>query len=76
MVCNICTMQHMHKLSEYLKATGETQQQLADRLGVHRSHLSKLMRGVAYPSRDLMAAIARETGGQVPISAWFPEAAE
>lgn len=67
----------MHKLSDYLAANHLTHEAMAARLGVSRAHFTKLTNGAAFPSRDLMVRIERETGGAVPILSWFPqEAAE
>lgn len=52
-------------LAAYLKQTGTTRQALAKRVGVHPSHISRIVRGKKVPSLPLAAAIANETN--IPI---------
>jgi len=61
----------MHKLAAYLAASESTHEEMAVRLGISRAHLTKLVNRRAYPSRALMQKIASETGGAVPVTAWF-----
>ncbi|EIT85956.1 helix-turn-helix domain-containing protein [Fictibacillus macauensis ZFHKF-1] len=48
------------KLKVIMKEKGVTQTELAKRLGIDRSHLSKVVNGTTSPSFALMARIADE----------------
>jgi len=76
MLVQIVHTSGMHKLAVHLEATGQTHAQFAERIGVSRAHFTKIANGTAWPSRKLMLRIAEATDGAVPVTAWFPEAAE
>lgn len=46
-------------------ATGVTQGELADKTGTTASHISRIERGQANPTLDLMVKLAAEVGGEV-----------
>ena len=73
LMCYICTLSVMNKLSQFKSDTGQTQEQLAKAFGVDRGHMSKLLNGKAYPSRKLMERINAETDGKVPVTSWFDD---
>ena len=52
-------------LAAFFKATGMTQEQLAKRLGISQSSMSKITRGITGPSLELALRIERAAG--VPI---------
>lgn len=64
----------MSTLSEYLTASGLTQESFGLRVGVSQETISKLCSGAARPSLKLAAAIERETNGTVPTISWVPDA--
>jgi transcriptional regulator with XRE-family HTH domain len=68
------TFDAMTKLSEAIRASGRTDEAVANAVGCSRSMLTKIKLGRAVPSLGLAVAIARETG--VPVEALLPEAAE
>lgn len=61
-------------LSDYLSQHGITQLAFAARLGVTSSTISRICRGETTPEAKLVAAIARETGGEVLPNDLFPTA--
>lgn len=62
-------------LKEYRTSLGLSQQGMADILGCQQSYVSLLETGAKEPSREFMRLIAEKTGGAVPVTVWFPEAA-
>lgn len=62
----------MNKLALYLKTTGTTQAELAGRVGVDQSTISRLVRG-KLPNMPLAAQIEEATNGEVGISDWMPD---
>lgn len=58
-------------LQEWKDATGKTDAQLADEIGIDRSYLVKLRNGTSTPSVDVLAAIRRATKGAVSGSEWL-----
>ena len=63
-------MSPMNTLSDYLQETGIRQSDFADQVGVGQAMISRLARGLAGPSLPLALAIARATGGAVPVECW------
>ena len=63
-------IRHMSQLSEYLTASGLTQEKFSRRVGVSQETISKLCTGAQGPSLRLAAAIERETQGAVPAISW------
>jgi transcriptional regulator with XRE-family HTH domain len=61
--------------ADFIRTSGLTRTQWADRLGISRSYLSDILNGNKMPSLVLATAIERETGGQVLATSWVPEAA-
>jgi hypothetical protein len=39
----------------------------------HRTHISKLRRGIAKPSYDFMVAVREASGGKVDLESWAPD---
>ena len=62
------------KLSDYAQATGTTATELAERLGVSVSTITRLIRDERRPSLDLAERIARHTNGQVQPSDFMRDA--
>jgi transcriptional regulator with XRE-family HTH domain len=61
--------------ADFIRTSGQTRTQWADRLGISRSYLSDILNGNKMPSLVLAAAIERETGGAVMAASWAPETA-
>lgn len=66
----------MSTLLTYLADAGIRQDDFAASVGVTQATISKLVRGVARPSLDLAFAIARVTGGRVPVQSWDSSGAD
>jgi transcriptional regulator with XRE-family HTH domain len=62
------------RLADYLSTHRITQSAFAGRVGVTTSTISRLCRGQTPPSKDLISAIVRETGGAVLPNDLFPDA--
>ena len=60
----------MTKLAEYLKQSGMRQRDLATKLKVKQTTVSKLSNGIAMPSLHLAIAIEDATGGAVTARSW------
>lgn len=58
------------KLSEWLKSRNMKQTELARKLGISSSMVSKLSRGKRVPSLELIQEIHRQTGGRVGLKDW------
>jgi transcriptional regulator with XRE-family HTH domain len=52
-------------IAAYLHATGQTQAELAEALGLAQGHMSRIIRRLQQPSLDLALRIARHT--RVPV---------
>lgn len=61
------------KLHEYLKSHNITQVSLANRLGIAREYLNRLINGKSLPSTYLAKKIEKETGGKVSFFDLFEE---
>jgi transcriptional regulator with XRE-family HTH domain len=61
--------------ADFIRRSGQTRTQWADRLGISRSYLSDILNGNKMPGLVLAAAIERETGGMVMAASWVPDAA-
>ncbi len=61
--------------ADFIRTSGQTRTQWADRLGISRSYLSDILNGNKMPGLVLAAQIERETGGAVMAASWVPEAA-
>lgn len=57
-------------LSTYLKSTGETQKQFAERIGVTQAFVSKLCGVDPKLSLETALTIEAATGGQIRIEMW------
>lgn len=57
-------------LSRWLDRTGKSRQELADELGIARSHVDRLCRGDRRPSLELALDIEKLTDGAVAASEW------
>lgn len=60
----------MRSLREWRRLNGITQDRLAAETGIPQTLLSKYERGRATPRVCNALAIARATGGEVPVEAW------
>jgi DNA-binding XRE family transcriptional regulator len=67
MTCNVAGMEN---LSHYAKETGLSQRELARRLGVDPSIVSRLLNGQMRPGLELAVRIQRLTDGRVVASSW------
>ena len=61
----MCKHVHMTTLSEYIAASGKSQAQIAEMLGISASYLSQIASGKRLPALDLAARIEAATGGAV-----------
>lgn len=57
-------------LAQYLANTGQSQQALADQLGVTQSHISRIVNGSAEPSLELALRIADLAN--IPVESLLP----
>jgi transcriptional regulator with XRE-family HTH domain len=57
-------------LRQFIRNSGLTQTQWAERFGVTSSYLSVLLQGGRKPSLQLAVRIERETDGAVPATSW------
>lgn len=55
---------------KYLELTHMTDAEAAKVFGRHRAHISKLRRGEAQPSYELMLVIRDRTDGAVTLDSW------
>lgn len=58
------------QLSDYMRKTGLSDQELAERIGISLSYAVKLRRGDKKPSLDIAYKIQTETGGSVTLKDW------
>ena len=67
----------VHPLDEWLAARRppRNREWLAERLGVHKSTLSRIISGQQWPGRDLVGAIARLTKGDITADDFMSERA-
>ena len=63
----------MTRLATYFRETGETQGDLAARVGTSASTICRIASGKIRPSLDLAFAIQRVTENAVPVASWEPE---
>lgn len=49
-------------LSQYMEATGEKQQDFADKIGISQPHLNQIISGNKRPSPEVAARIEKLTG--------------
>ena len=68
--CTLCNVAGMENLSHYAKETGLSQRELAKRLGVDPSIVSRLLNGQMRPGLELAVRIQRLTDGRVAASSW------
>lgn len=66
----MCNKPGMSIITEHRKRAGLTQSAFAERVGVSQSFLSEIEAGTKRPGLRVAIAIARETGGAVPVEAW------
>ena len=65
----------MENLIAYIAASGRSAAAFARDAELSRGYLSEIMSGAKTPGREAIAKIARASGGKVPPSAWFEDAA-
>ena len=66
---------HPHPLTAYLKDRKLSQEEFADKVGVHRSTIIRVVKRRGSFRRDLIDRIVRETGGAVQPGDFFAESA-
>ena len=59
---------------KWLSESGMDDQTAAKLFDLHSAHISKLRRGKAKPSYDVMVAVRAASGGKVSFDSWAPEA--
>lgn len=59
------------KLSDWLKSNGIRYSAFARQLGVNHVTVRRYIRGERTPRPDIVAAIHRETGGEVTAADWY-----
>lgn len=57
--------------ADFIRTSGLTRSQWADRLSISRSYLSDILNGNKRPSLELAVMIERETGGRVTAVSWI-----
>lgn len=57
-------------LRSYLKRTGQMQKEVAAAAGLLEDQVSRFLSGDRNPSLSSALAIAKATGGAVPVEAW------
>ena len=62
----------MKAFRAWVEATGWSQKELAEALGVSQAHVSRILAGRRVPSDRLKVRIAEKSGGAVPASDWLP----
>jgi transcriptional regulator with XRE-family HTH domain len=60
-------------LSEFIKTSGQSEQQFAKLTGMSHSQINRLRRGVSRPSMDSINAIFKASDGQVSPADWFDQ---
>lgn len=60
----------MGSFSEWHAASGKTQCDVANDLGISQAYLSRLLSGSAHPSLDLAALIQTYSNGKVHVGDW------
>lgn len=64
-------MDPIERLKSWLKAASISQAEMARRCDYDRHNFNHLLkRRIGKPPLDLAVAIARETGGAIPVDAW------
>ncbi len=66
-----CNAPCMKNLADYVKDNRMSQRELARRLNVDPSIVSRLLNGQMRPSLDLAVRIERLTGGRIVASSWM-----
>ena len=66
---NDCAM----TFQQWLYRCGMNDSAAAELLDRNRAHISKLRRGKANPSYDLMVAVRDASGGKVSLDSWAPK---
>jgi transcriptional regulator with XRE-family HTH domain len=56
-------------LADYIARSGDTQERLAERLGISQAHISRLVKGEHLPRVSLAIKIARHTG--IPLESFL-----
>ena len=59
-------------LAQWMTRTGATDKSVAESINRDRGHISKLRRGAAKPSLDMMLAVRELTNGKVALEDWAP----
>lgn len=65
----------MSDLRTFLLETGETQADFAERIGASQGTVSKLCKGLIYPSLPMAVRIQKATGGKVSVDSWIKDVA-
>jgi len=60
----------MHKLEYYLKEKNLTKTEFAERVGIHLSYITHLVKGRRVPSLSVALKIQDLTDGEVPVTTW------
>ena len=58
------------RFSRWIDASGMTRDDVAEELGIARTHVDKLCRAATRPSLTLAANIEKLTGGSIPAAEW------
>lgn len=72
-VTETVTMLRKMKLTDWMKREGVERQELASRIDVTPMALGRYERGERIPEKDTMAAIFRETGGDVTPNDFYSD---
>jgi adenosyl cobinamide kinase/adenosyl cobinamide phosphate guanylyltransferase len=70
-MCDCRTIGSIMKLSDYMAAHGITDEQMAQRVGRHRSRVSRHRRGVERPDWNAVSAYHTATDGEVTANDWM-----
>lgn len=57
-------------LKQFIKDSGVSQREWAQRLGITEGYLSRILSGEKKPSLDLAAEIERQTGKAIMAASW------
>ena len=65
----------MHPLKKFLKETGQTQAELAAKIGTSKTYLNHIITGFKMPGDDIIEAMIRESGGRLTYRDFRPDKA-
>jgi len=66
----------MHPLKKFLKETGQTQAELAAKIGTSKTYVNHIITGFKMPGDDLIEAMIRESGGKLTYRDFRPDKAD